>query len=741
MKLIRHFFLVIGLIVANNIAAQQQSVIFPQPNEITENGQFYRLKERIRCAPNAEELNILSAVKAQYNKIRGLVFTTVSVDSAQDLRFYYQPRLEKENYQLEITASGISIKYGDNGGLMYALQSLDQWMGDQYQNIQLKGVTIIDSPRFAYRGVHLDCSRHFFTIPEIKAFLDQLAALKFNTFHWHLTDDQGWRIEIKQYPKLTEVGAWRDSTVIGHYSRSPREYDHVRYGGFYTQEEAKEIVRYAAERGITVMPEIELPGHARAALAAYPEMGCTGEQLPVEGLWGVFDDVFCTQPETIQFLKNILAEVIAIFPSETIHVGGDECPKTRWDVCPKCQKVLNEQGLHDSHELQSYVIREMETFLNANGRKLMGWDEILEGGLAENAQVMSWRGTEGGIAAAKMHHPVVMTPGSHCYFDHYQSTNPNEPLAIGGYTPLEKVYAFNPVPEGLTAEEQTYILGAQANLWTEYLPDMKSVQYNAFPRLVAMSQVLWTVNKPDYNAFVGKLEKYFLPRLDEQKITYSKAFLDPLIGLRITKTGVVYTFENNLAEISINGKSGREMNLTRTSQPELIKANVVCQGNAVEVTRELNFEFVTHSLIGKPVHFITPPSKSYNHHDSLGLTDGVQGTTPWKGSQWLGFSNDTVQFSIDLGELTTFHHFQAGFLEDQGSWIYYPKELIVETSTDGIKFKRHKPYHAHGKVVIWQKKCKAKVVRVTVINESKIPQGKPGAGNTPWTFIDEIMIY
>ncbi|MBI3239381.1 MAG: beta-N-acetylhexosaminidase, partial [Flavobacteriia bacterium] len=656
MKLTRYFFLLIGLIVANNLVAQQQSVIFPQPNELTETGKNYMLKGVIRCAATEEEKKALSVVEAQFTALHGLSFSNVSVDSTQDLRFYYQPRLEKENYHLEINQTGIKITYGDRGGLIYALQSLDQWMNNQFQEIKLVGVNIIDSPRFAYRGVHLDCSRHFFTIPEIKAFLDQLAVLKFNTFHWHLTDDQGWRLEIKQYPKLTEIGAWRDSTVIGHYSRSPREYDHVRYGGFYTQEEAKEIVRYAAERGITVMPEIELPGHARAALAAYPEMGCAGTQLPVEGLWGVFDDVFCTQPETIQFLKNILAEVIAVFPSETIHVGGDECPKTRWDVCPKCLKVRNEQGLHDSHELQSYVIREMEAFLNANGRKLMGWDEILEGGLAENAQVMSWRGTEGGIAAAKMHHPVVMTPGSHCYFDHYQSTNPNEPLAIGGYTPLEKVYAFNPLPEGLTTEEQTYILGAQANIWTEYLPDMKSVQYNVFPRLAAMSQVLWTVNKPEYKSFVGKLERYFLPRLDEQKITYSKAFLDPIIGLRASKTGVVYTFDNDLAEISINGKISREVNLNQTDQIERIKATVVCQGNFVEVSRELKFEFVTHPLIGKPVHFITPPSKSYNHHDSLGLTDGVQGTTPWKGSQWLGFSNDTVQFSIDLGELTTFNH-------------------------------------------------------------------------------------
>ncbi|HLP57105.1 MAG TPA: family 20 glycosylhydrolase [Fluviicola sp.] len=741
MKCTKHFFLLAAVTLTGMAMAQQQSVIFPQPNEITANGQSYRLNNRIRYTATAEEKNAIAVMQPQFSLFHGLTFTEVPADSAQDLRFYYQPRLEKEHYQLEITKAGITIKYGDRGGLIYALQSLDQLMEEQFTEIELFGVQIVDSPRFAYRGVHLDCSRHFFTIDEIKTFLDQLAALKFNTFHWHLTDDQGWRLEIKQYPKLTEIGAWRDSTVIGHYNRSPREYEHKRYGGFYTQEEAKEIVRYAAERGITVMPEIELPGHARAALAAYPEMGCTGQQLPVEGLWGVFDDVFCTQPETIQFLKNILAEVIAVFPSETIHIGGDECPKTRWDVCPKCQKVRTEQGLHDSHELQSYVIREMEAFLNANGRKLMGWDEILEGGLADNAQVMSWRGTQGGIEAAKMHHPVVMTPGSHCYFDHYQSTSPNEPLAIGGYTPLEKVYAFNPVPEGLTPEEQTYILGAQANLWTEYLPDMNSVEYNAFPRLVAMSQVLWTVNRTDYRTFLPMMVIHYLPRLQQQKINHSTAFLDPTVKLVPIETGLTYSFENSLGSIWTNGKPTGEILLNRTSLPQFVKATVECDYRD-EVNRQLEFSFFTHPLIGKPVHFITPPNKRYSHHDSLGLTDGVVGSSPWKGSDWLGFDNDTVQFSIDLGEVTAFNHVHIGFLEDQGSWIYYPKQLIVETSIDGIKFKRHIDNKSDGKAVVArEKKGKAKIVRITVINESKIPQGKPGAGNTPWTFIDEVMIY
>jgi len=718
----------------------QQSAIFPKPNEMVVNADLYILNNTIRYVSTPELEKVIEVVRPQFRLFHALEFKAVAKDSVVDLRFQELLAKTPEHYNLKIDKKGILIEYGDQNGLIYALQSLDQYLENKSVSMKIRGVNMFDEPKFHYRGVHLDCSRHFFTVAEIKGLLDQMMHLKLNRFHWHLTDDQGWRLEIKQYPKLTEIGAWRDSTVIGHYSRSPREYEHKKYGGFYTQEDAKELVRYAAARGITVVPEIELPGHARAALAAYPELGCTGEQLPVEGLWGVFDDVFCTQPETIDFLKNVLKEVIAIFPSETIHVGGDECPKTRWDVCPKCLKVRQENGLHDSHELQSYVIREMEVFLRANGRKLMGWDEILEGGLADNAQVMSWRGTEGGIAAAKQQHPVVMTPGSHCYFDHYQSTHPDEPLAIGGYTPLEKVYQFDPIPVGLTVEEQQFIMGAQANIWTEYLPNMDAVEYNTFPRLVAMAQVLWTIEKPAYSSFIPKMVTHYLPRLAAYSINYSTAFLDPTVTLSPQASGLNYELDNSIASISVDGKTARSIHLTQTLQPELKKVIVDCDYRK-EITRIMTYTFTTHRIIGKPVHFITPPSKSYNHHDSLGLTDGIRGTLPWKGNQWLGFANDTVQFAINLGGVTEFEKLELGCLEDHGSWIYLPKTILIETSTDGKKFKRVKEQAVTSTTIQVDKKIKATYLRITLINSSAIPAGNPGAGNTPWTFIDELIIH
>lgn len=719
----------------------QQTSVFPQPNKVLAGEGSFTLNGCIRYNKTRETEAVIPVVRAQFERFHDLRFVETPKDSSQDLHFNYQPDLPEEHYGLFIDKNGIQIIYGKASGLLYALQTLDQWMGDQLGNVTIKSTRIEDKPAFVYRGVHLDCSRHFYTINEIKAFLDQLVMLKYNTFHWHLTDDQGWRLEIKQYPELIRIGAWRDSTIIGHYSRTPREYERKHYGGFYTQEEAREIVRYATARGITVIPEIEMPGHARAALAAYPEYSCTGEQLPVPGLWGVFDDVYCPKPETMEFLKNILTEVMAVFPSETIHIGGDECPKVRWESCPSCRKVMEENDLHDTHELQSYVIREIETFLRANGRKLMGWDEILEGGLADNAQVMSWRGTEGGIAAAKQGHPVVMTPTSFCYFDYYQSGHPDEPLAIGGFLPLEKVYRFDPVPDELTGDERSFILGGQANLWTEYLPTIKDVQYNAFPRLVAMAQVLWTTEKPSYADFVNQLARYYLPRLKQDGINFSTAFLDPKLEPSISANGLVYTITAPLAAetFTVNGKSGKEIVLERSFRAETTTHTVTALLNGQSL-RTSEYTFVTHPLIGKPVIFTTPPDAKFDHHNNLGLTDGIQGKRPWKGDQWLGFTNDTVQFAIDLGKKTSFSSIELGCLHDPGSWIYQPKTILIEWSANGKKYQSSGPVSITGEQIRILQKTKARYVRITVINDSAIPEGLPGAGNVPWTFLDELII-
>ena len=435
-----------------------------------------------------------------------------------------------EGYTLWVTPKNIVLKSPSAAGLFRGVQTLRQLLPPQVEvegglagedAASVPACHITDAPRFSYRGMHLDVCRHFFTVDEVKRYLDIMALHKFNVFHWHLTDDQGWRIEIKKYPELAKVGSQRKETLVGHGGRPPFTYDGIPHGGFYTQEQAREIVKYAADRFITVIPEIEMPGHAVAAIASYPWLSCTGNKLDVQTRWGVFDDVFCAGKDTVfGFLEGVLDEVAEIFPSEYIHIGGDECPKVRWENCPACQKRIKEEGLKDEHELQSWFVTRMEKYLSAKGKKIIGWDEILEGGLAPGATVMSWRGIKGGIEAAKMKHDVIMTPTSHMYLDYYQSEPQGEPLGIGGYLPLERVYSFEPLPEDLTPEEQKYILGLQGNVWTEYISTMSHLEYMAFPRAFAVAETGWTpAMKKDFEEFLARFEVQ-KQRYDLMKINY-----------------------------------------------------------------------------------------------------------------------------------------------------------------------------------------------------------------------------
>ena len=418
----------------------------------------------------------------------------------------------REGYVLTVKADRVTLNGQTENGVFYGIQTLRKSIPAETKatSILLPAGSIQDEPRFSYRGMHLDVGRHFFPIEFVKKYIDLLALHNMNTFHWHLTEDQGWRIEIKKYPKLTEIGAWRDRTVIG---RNTEEYDNTRYGGFYTQEQAKEIVKYAGERYITVIPEVDLPGHMLAALAAYPEMGCTGGPYEVCPRWGVFEDVLCIGNEkSMQFLEDVMAEIIDIFPSKYIHIGGDEAPRTRWKKCPKCQARIRTEKLkadknHTAEDrLQSYCMTRIEKLLNSKGRQIIGWDEILEGDVAPNATVMSWRGSAGGIKAAQLGHDVIMTPNDYCYFDYYQSEDTrHEPFAIGGFVPLEKVYSLNPTAS-LTEEQAKHILGTQANLWTEYIPTSEQVEYMVLPRMAALAEVQWTqLEKKDYTNFTTRL--------------------------------------------------------------------------------------------------------------------------------------------------------------------------------------------------------------------------------------------
>ena len=452
----------------------------------------------------------------------------------------------QESYTLDIYPDKILLVGASERAVFWGLQTLMQLTR---KDMSLDGAIvvpsgrIVDEPVYGYRGMHLDVCRHFFSVDFIKRYLDVMALHKMNTFHWHLTEDQGWRIEIKMYPELTNVGAWRNGTIVGHYPGERN--DEERYGGYYTQEEIKEVVAYAADRHITVIPEIELPGHSSAAIAAYPSLSCfpseptqvnngmmseasvalqaAGQEKIVQETWGVFDDVYCAGKEgTFSFVENVLTEVMDLFPAELIHIGGDECPKGNWKRCHYCQKRIQDEGLKDEHELQSYFITRVEQFVNSKGKQIIGWDEILEGGLAPNASVMSWRGTQGGIEAAEQGHAVVMSPTSNCYFDYYQSEDrTNEPLAIGGFLPVEKVYAFDPMPESLAADKKDYILGGQANLWTEYIGTEEEAWYMLLPRMTAISEALWTnIGQKDYEDFKIRLQDV---RADYDRLGYNYA--------------------------------------------------------------------------------------------------------------------------------------------------------------------------------------------------------------------------
>ncbi|RED49561.1 beta-N-acetylhexosaminidase [Seonamhaeicola aphaedonensis] len=457
----------------------------------------------------------------------------------------------EEGYNLLVNYNKILVSGKSSKGIFYGIQSLFQLLPfskesdkSKQNEITIPAVEIRDSPRYIYRGMHLDVARHMFPVSYIKKYIDLIALHKMNTFHWHLTDDQGWRIEIKKYPKLTQVGAWRNGTIIGHFPGTAS--DDKKYGGFYTQEEVLEIVDYATKRHVTIIPEIELPGHSSAAIAAYPSLSCFPDEPTVvannmmskaskeaqaketvkivQETWGVFPDVYCAgKDDTFVFLKNVLDEVILLFPSQYIHIGGDECPKDNWERCTDCQSRMKSENLQDEHQLQSYFIQRIEKYLNSKGKQIIGWDEILEGGLAPNATIMSWRGTKGGIEAARQGHDVIMTPYQSVYFDYYQHVDKdNEPLAIGGLTTVKDVYFYNPTPVELSKEEQKYILGAQANLWTEYISTIDYVEYMVLPRMTALSEVVWSIEEDrNWDDFSNRLLT-FRKKLDALGLNYAK---------------------------------------------------------------------------------------------------------------------------------------------------------------------------------------------------------------------------
>ncbi|WP_430811005.1 MULTISPECIES: family 20 glycosylhydrolase [unclassified Carboxylicivirga] len=532
------------------------------------------------------------------------------------------------SYKLQVSPRGIVVKANNPVGLFYGFQTLRQLLPAEMESktqvsdldFSIPAVSINDAPNFSYRGLHLDVGRHFYPVDFIKKYIDLLALHKMNVFHWHLTEDQGWRLEIKKYPRLAEVAAYRDETLVGHLGVGEHKYDGKRYGGYYTQEQAREIVKYAADRFITVIPEIELPGHAQAALTAYPELGCTGGPYKVAKKWGIFKEVYCAgNEEVFTFLEDVLLEVMDIFPSKYIHIGGDECPKDRWKTCPKCKKRMKVEGCKDAHELQSYFIHRIEKFLNEHDRDIIGWDEILEGGLAPNATVMSWRGIKGGEAAAKQGHNVVMTPNTHFYLDYYQNDPKEDPLAIGGYLPLSKVYSYNPMAGELSEEEAKHIIGVQGNVWTEYMPESSYVEYMTYPRACAIAEVGWLpFEKRDYSAFAKRLQGHF-KRLDVMNVNYFDKVLMPAPSVEI-----VEFIDEGVLELTDNAVAAALYYTTDGTTPTA--ASSPYQG-AIKVSEEGTIKAVAIDARGRSSKVLEVPAKRLSFIEgtaSVGASKGVE---------------------------------------------------------------------------------------------------------------------
>ncbi len=664
-----------------------------------------------------------------------------------------------EAYNVKISNAGIVINGATEKGTFYGVQFLRKAIPvEKTTGVSFPAGEINDMPFFGYRGAHLDSARHFFTTDSVRIFIDMLALHNMNRFHWHLTDDQGWRFESKKYPELTVVGATRSQTLVG---KQDEVYDGKPYGGFYTQEELKEIVKYAADRNITVIPEIDLPGHMVAALATYPQLGCKGSGYKVREKWGVAEEVLCAgNPETYEFIKNILEEVTEVFPSEYIHIGGDECPKVSWQQCPKCQAKIKELGIkadakHSAEEyLQSYVIGFAEQVLAAKGRKIIGWDEILEGGLTPNATVMSWRGISGGIQAAKAGHDAIMSPMSHCYFDYYQTDDTeNEPLAIGGYLPVERVYSFNPYPDSLTPEEQKHILGVQGNLWTEYIATFKHAQYMVLPRYGALAEVQWEnpALPKNYTTFAQRLLR-LLPIYQLEGYNYAKHIFD-LHTEVLPQTDFIKVTFSCLQDVPIyyttDGSEPTEKSNVY-KEPLQITQSMQLKAKVFGKERESGFsqQFFFNKATVRPIEFISKPSPTYTFEGAVTLVDGCKGGSNSRSGQWLGFTEAPCEVVITLKENTPIKEVSFTAFIETGDWIYPPTHFEVLGSTDGKNYellakedyalpKEH--FKEIKKYALSFPEKKVIYLKVKINEVNKIPAFHKGAAGKPgFLFIDEI---
>ncbi|WP_278964845.1 family 20 glycosylhydrolase [Phocaeicola coprocola] len=669
-----------------------------------------------------------------------------------------------EAYKLIVNDKRVCISGASEAGVFYGIQTLRKSLPvAQDINVNLSAVEIYDKPRFAYRGAMLDVARHFYTVDEVKTFIDMLALHNINRFHWHLTDDQGWRIEIKKYPKLMSVASERKETVVGRWYSGI--YDGKPYGGYYTQDELRDVIDYAAKRHITIIPEVDLPGHMQAALTAYPELGCTGGPYEVRTIWGVSQDVLCVGNDfTLQFVKDVLSEVADIFPSEYIHIGGDECPKVRWEKCPKCQERIKSLGLKSDakhtkeQRLQSYMIQEAAKYLKEKGKRIIGWTEILEGGLVPDATLMSWIGESGGIEAAHQHHDVIMTPNTYLYFDYYQSKKvEDEPLAIGGYLPIEKTYNYEPMPKELTEEEQQYIKGVQANLWTEYIPIFSQVQYMVLPRLGAAAEVQWTdPSKKDYKDFLRRVP-HLVAVYDCYGWNYATHVYDVNVDMKADTVNHVLnvqlsTMADDPIYYTLDGQDPTEKSLKYT-KPFTIDQSVVLKTMAVHPDRTSKISVDTirfNKATLKPVVLLQPNESRFSPDGPVVLVDGRNGNHSFDTGAWLAVAGNDLEAVINMQAETILSSASVHVYVRKDAWLFDARGFSVSVSSDNKNYKEvasqeYKQMQESDSDGIIEHElsfdpCKATYVKIKVISEKSMPDWHWDAGKAPFLLVDEIIL-
>lgn len=760
------------LALAAACSSVQQSAdyrVVPLPNEITPmEGKAFTLDNRVKILYPEGDADMQRNAGFLAGYVLESTGKTLAVEAGATgshaivLRLGLQTE-NPEAYLLEVNEDQVTITGSSAAGVFYGIQTLRKSLPvAKDAQVVLPPVRVNDAPRFAYRGMMLDVCRHFFSLDSVKRYIDMLALHNINRFHWHLTDDQGWRIEIKKYPQLTQIGSQRKETVIG---RNSGKYDGIPYGGYYTQEEAREIVAYAKDRYITVIPEFEMPGHMQGVLAAFPELGCTGGPYDVWTQWGVSEDVICAgNDKSLELIKDVLAELIEIFPSEYIHVGGDECPKTRWEKCPKCQAKIRQLGLKDDKEhtaeqrLQSYIITEAEKFLNAHGRKIIGWDEILEGGVAPNATVMAWRGAGEGVKAAKMRHDVIMVPTTYFYFDYYQTNIlDEEPLAIGGYVPIEKVYSFEPYQKELTAEENKHIIGLQANLWTEYITSFRHVEYMVLPRMAALSEIQWTQPQfKDYGDFLERMPKMF-DIYDIYGYNYARHLFDVKANFLPdtaagTLTVTLSTLDGANIHYTLDGTKP-SANSPKYTGPLTLKENCTFKAAAIRPagsSRVYTAEINLNKASLKPIALLQPLKAPYIFNGALNLVDGLTGDANYKTGRWIAFYGNDMEAVIDFKQPTEISSVEIHTCVEKGDWVFDARGFSVAVSDDGKNFTVvasedypvATPDSPNGVLAhkLTFEPRNARYLKVVALSERRIPDWHTGKGYTGFLFVDEIVV-